>query len=321
MSHTHGLPASLYSQEGKLNLYCLHELFRHAADLVTEQLSTLHQIDVPITSGMWGGSYLIANKDGVARTNVVRLYSIVNLPQNTPLDKKENFDKLISAYQTTFQQIFQSYGLDFVDPHWGEPIPWTNKIRPTTTLQMWESKNKVAFLRAFFVWNTATWEESIIYDMVRNIKQIKSLLDINHRVQEKTSQELKFLLQDVLIIYFTLKPALNPDFIEHAQPIIDDLLNRFLAGLHDDKLIDEMYRKVYKNALVYGYEQSLAQAYGKYGLNIKKIEEWPVEKINWVPPELKETLVPHLQETFQDFKINLESKKTSAPAVPREKLN
>ncbi|SVC93277.1 uncharacterized protein METZ01_LOCUS346131, partial [marine metagenome] len=35
---------------------------------------------------MWGGQYLIANEEGKARTNVVRLYCLVNLPQNTQLD-------------------------------------------------------------------------------------------------------------------------------------------------------------------------------------------------------------------------------------------
>ena len=51
-----------------------------------------YNLDIPITAGMWGGSYLVALDDGEAKTNVVRLYSIVNLPQNSPLDEKDNFE-------------------------------------------------------------------------------------------------------------------------------------------------------------------------------------------------------------------------------------
>ncbi|MEE9259305.1 MAG: hypothetical protein V3U37_07150 [Nitrospinaceae bacterium] len=322
MTYPYGLPASLYSAEGKLNLFCLHELFKHIAGLVADQLKQQRRIDVPITAGMWGGSYLIANEAGVARTNVIRLYSIVNLPQHTPLDEKENFEHLIKIYYKTFREVFKTYGLNFVDPRWGEPIPCTNKFRPTTALQMWESNKRVAFLRAFFVWNTATWEESIIYDMVRNIKQIKELLDINTRPPRKESQELKFLLQDVLIIYFTLKPALSPDFKEHAEPIITELLDKFLGGLQDDEQIEELFQKVYSNALVYGFEEAMEGPYGKGGLNIHKVEEWPVEKINWVPEELKEKLAPYLRETFLSYKNHLDNKSSMpAASVSPEKIN
>jgi hypothetical protein len=30
-----------------------------------------HKINIPITAGMWGGSYMVANDDGQAKTNVV----------------------------------------------------------------------------------------------------------------------------------------------------------------------------------------------------------------------------------------------------------
>jgi hypothetical protein len=187
-------------------------------------------------------------------------------------------------------------------------------VRPTTTLQMWDASGRVKFVRAFFVWNAATWEESIIYDAIRNVRQLKENLDINHRPLKKAKDELKFLLQDVLIIYFTLRPALTPDFAEHAEPIAENLLNRFLRGLHDPEEIEEMYHRVFANALVYGYEEALEGPYRKDGLDIFKVEDWPVEKINWVPGELKEKLSPYLKGTFARFRENLR-KKDAAPGA------
>ncbi|MFQ5450842.1 MAG: hypothetical protein ACE5E9_09440 [Nitrospinaceae bacterium] len=315
MNAVNKLPEHLFEEDGKINLYYLHESFKGIARVAADRLQAEQQIDIPITAGMWGGSYLIADETGKARTNVVRLYSIVNLPQGSPLDDPDKFEKLIKIYHQTFRHTFFQYGLDLVDPRWGEPIPYTNKIRPTTTLQMWDSSKRVKFVRAFFVWNTAPWEESIVYDMVRNIKQIKELLDLNKRPARKTSEELKFLLQDVLIIYFTLRPAMTPDFLQHAQPVIDELLNHFLKGMRDDELIEEQFYKVYSSALVYGYEEALEGPYKEDDLDIHRIEEWPVEKINWVPQKLKERLGPYLRETFQTFRNNLEQKKQKSPPI------
>ena len=49
--------------------------------------------------------------------------------------------------------------------------------------------------------------------------------------------------------------------------------------------------------------------YKKAGLDIHSLENWPVEKINWVPDELKEKLVPPIQQVFAGFKAELEKEK------------
>lgn len=302
------MPKELFAGPRNINLYYLHETFRHAAMLVQQHLLEEWKEDLPLSAGMWGGSYLVADEIGVSRTNVVRLYSIVSLPQNTCLDDPQRFDDFIQIYRRTLQDLFGRFALELVDPHWGETIPYTNHVRPTTTLQMWDARQRVKFLRAFFVWNRAPWSEAIIYDMVRNVKQIKELLNLDHRPQKKESQELKFLLQDVLIIYFTLRPILTPDFVEHAQPIIDEAFDSFIQGLHDPERIEELYTTAYTNALVYGFEEALQGPYGRDGLDIQKVEDWPPEKINWVPEELKKTLAPALEAKFHWFRKNLKKR-------------
>ena len=309
------LPGHLYSQNQRINLYYLHNLFKEFAAHISLQMKEIHNLEIPISAGMWGGSYMVALDDGEARTNVVRLYSIVSLPQNSPLDEKENFEKLMQLYQKNFTEVFGRYGLNLVDPKWGEKIPYSNKIRPTTALQMWDTKGLANYVRAFFVWNKASWEESIIYDMIRNIKTLKELLNINTRPPKKESSELKFLLQDVLITYFTLRPALTPDFVEHAEPIINTLFEKFIKGMHTEEIIEEQYHIVYSSALVYGFEEALLEPYKKENLDVRNVEDWPVEKINYVPNELKEKLVPALQAPWKKFQMNLESKYGKANSI------
>ncbi|MBV51300.1 MAG: hypothetical protein V1244_01135 [Nitrospinaceae bacterium] len=306
MSEIPKLPERLTHDDGKFNLYHLNELYKALACKISMQISEELQEKISITSGMWGGSYLVANDEGKARTNVVRLYCLINLPQNTSLDKKENFERLMVLYHQSFSATFASYNLSFIDPQWGAPIPYSNSKRPTTTLQMWEKNNKVKFLRAFFVWNSVPWEDSVVYDTIRNIKVIKEMLDMNQRPVKRAADEYKFLLQDVLIIYYTLRGALSPDFMEHAEPIMSELLKKFLDGLHDPEVIEEEYLNLYSNAIVYGLEEALEGPYKKAGLDILTVENWPVEKINWVPQELRENLGRSLTETFASFKTNLE---------------
>ena len=309
------LPGHLYPKNQRINLYYLHNLFKEFAAHISIQMKEIHNLDTSISAGMWGGSYMVALEDGEARTNVVRLYSIVSLPQNGPLDEKENFEKLMQLYQKNFTEVFGRYGLDLVDPKWGDKIPYSNKIRPTTALQMWDSKGRANFVRVFFVWNKASWEESIIYDMIRNIKTLKELLNINTRPPKKESSELKFLLQDVLITYITLRPALTSEFVEHAEPIINTLFEKFIKGMHIKEVIEEQYHIVYSSALVYGFEEALLEPYKKENLDVRNVEDWPIEKINYVPNELKEKLVPALQAPWKKFQMNLESKYGKANSI------
>jgi hypothetical protein len=67
--------------------------------------------------------------------------------------------------------------------------------------------------------------------------------------------------------------------------------------------------------LVYGYEESLEDHYKRDGLDIKQVENWPVEKINWVPQSLRETLCPYLVNTFINFKKILEKEEAGSPPV------
>jgi hypothetical protein len=296
----------VFAEDDCLNLYHVNDLYGKVAECVSSRMRQIHSIDVPITSGVWGGTYLIADPQGKSLRRIWRLYCIVNLPQNSPLDKHENMEKLVSVYVKTFAEAFQPHGLTLDLKMWGGRLPHSNKTRPTITMHLEDANRKINWLRPIIVWNTATWEQSILYDSVRLVKELKDSLNLDKGPVLTDPKTIKYLLQDVIITYRTLEKAHSPEFLEHAEPIITDMTQTFLEGLFDPLQIRDLYHKILENALVYGYEQTLADHYSKYGLDVTRVEEWPVEKINWVPEELQAKLIPPIQNIFATFKSNLD---------------
>lgn len=295
----------VFADNNLFNLYHLNEMYQNVATEVSRRMQETHMIDIPLTSGIWGGTYLIAHPNGLARRRIWRLYGIVNLPQNTLLDKHQNLERLVSIYCDVFAEAF-SPQLQLKLKMWGGRLPFSNSAKPSLTLHMEDATDTVSWLRAFFVWNHVPWEESIIHDTVRILKEYKEFFDLKKGPVLKDPKDIKFLLQDIIIIYRTLQNACSEDFQEHANPIIAKMMERFMAGLHDSAEIIDLYETVFKNALIYGFEESLEGPFAKDGLNIQDMENWPVEKINWVPDELKEKLIPPIQQLFAGFKTELE---------------
>ena len=96
----------VFADDNLINLYHLNELYQNVATEVSRRMRETHHMDIPITSGIWGGTYLIARPNGLARRRIWRLYSIVNLPQNTLLDKHQNLERLVSIYCDVFAEAF-----------------------------------------------------------------------------------------------------------------------------------------------------------------------------------------------------------------------
>ena len=301
---------AVFTEDQRTNLYYLNDLYAKIARYVSHRLMERHKIDVTITSGIWGGTYLIADSMGKSKRRIWRMYCIVNLPQNSPLDQHENLEKLVALYHQAMAEAFKPHGLALELQMWGGRLPHSNKTRPNITIHMEDANEKVRWLRPIIVWNESTWEQSIIHDSIRLTKELKNSLNLDKGPVLTDPQEIKYLLQDVVITYRTLEKAHDGDFIEHAEPIVKDMVAQFMAGLTEPEKIRDLYKNVLNSALVYGYEQTLAGHYAPFGLDVQKPEDWPVEKINWVPDTLQEKLIPSIQELFATFKSNLEQQKT-----------
>ena len=297
----------IFTEDDCVNLYYLNELYGTIAEIVSSRMRQAYQIDAVITSGVWGGTYLIADPFGKSLRRIWRLYCIVNLPQNGPLDKHENMEKLVSVYVKTFAEAFAPHGLSLDLKMWGGRLPYSNKVRPTITMHLEDANRRINWLRPIIVWNQAGWEQSIIYDSVRLVKELKDNLNLEKGPVLTDPKTIKYLLQDVIITYRTLEKAHSPEFLEHAEPLIMEMTQTFLEGLFDPLQIRDLYHKILENALVYGYEQTLADHYSKYGLDVAQVQDWPIEKINWVPDELQAKLIPPIQNIFATFKSNLDS--------------
>ncbi len=295
----------LFRAEKYLNLFVLNNIYKQVVRSSYKQFSGNGVKEEDVSSGIWGGTYLIADESGFAKNKIQRMYCIVNLPQDKSFEDKEELKRFMEMYYQTSSTAFKPLGLDFKLEGWGDPLPYSNRSKPSLIMHLSEATGRVRWLRVFFVWNSTTWEESIIYDSIRNLKVLKELLNLDNRPIKKDSEELKFLMQDVIIVYRTLQKALNPDFVDHAEPIIKELIGHYLAGLYDSELIWELYLTVFNSALLYGMEEALEAGYAKAGLDIHKFEDWPLDKINWVPDDLKNKLIPPIQELFRGFRENL----------------
>ena len=299
----------VFTEDERINLYYLNELYADIARCVSFQLKEYHQIEISISSGVWGGTYLIADEEGKSKRRIWRLYYIVNLPQNSPLDRRENMEHLVGYYYTSITNAFRPYGLELDLNMWGGRLPYSNREKPSLTMHMVDSLEKVNWLRGFFIWNLVPWEESIIHDAIRNVKEFREKFNIKKNpIMKRDPKDIKYLLQDVIITYRTLENSFSSDFLEHAQPIIDEMTDHFLEGLFDPVLIRELFFKVRENKLIVGFEEALQESYSKEGLNVRQVEDWPVEKINYVPKGLKEKLIPPIKNLFASFKSNLDRK-------------
>ena len=307
MSNLPKASGPVFSSDHLINLFYINELYQNIGKEVCIRLKENYGLDLSLTSGIWGGTYLIAKPNGLTRRRIWRLYSIVNLQQNSPLDKQDNLEKLVAIYTDVYKEAFSPYQLELDLKMWGGTLPYSNNAKPSLTMHMEDATEKIRWLRTFFVWNKVPWEESIISDTVRIIKEYKPFFDLNKGPVKKDPKDIKYLLQDIIIIYRTLENACSEDFREHANPIIETAIKAFMEGLHEPEEINELYNMVFNNALIYGFEECLGGPFRKKGLDISKIETWPVEKINWIPDELKEKLIPPIQNIFNGFKRELEA--------------
>jgi hypothetical protein len=216
-------------------------------------------------------------------------------------------EHLVGYYYTSIINAFRPYGLELDLKMWGGRLPYSNRQKPSLTMHMVDSLEKVSWLRGFFIWNLVPWEESIIHDAIRNVKEFREKFNIKKiPIMKRDPKDIKYLLQDVIITYRTLENSFSSTFLEEAQPIIDEMVGHFLKGLFDPALTRELFFKVREKKLIIGFEEALQEVYAKEGLNVRQVENWPVEKINYVPEELKEKLIPSIQNLFASFKSNLD---------------
>jgi len=103
--------------------------------------------------------------------------------------------------------------------------------------------------------------------------------------------------------------ALSEEAKALAWPLVERIKMRFAQGMNDEEEMRELNLEAFKNGVIYGYEDALREDFAREGLDITKIEEWPVERINRVPESLKAKLIPPLKALFRKFRDNLRAAK------------
>ena len=159
----------LFRAEKYLNLLVLNDIYRQIARSSYAKFSSNGILAKDVSSGIWGGTYLIADESGFAKNKIQRMYCIVNLPQDKVFDDKEGLKRFMEEYYQITSNAFRPLGLNFKLDDWGDTLPYSNNSKPSLIMHLFEANRRVRWLRIFFIWNTTTWEESIIYDSIRNL--------------------------------------------------------------------------------------------------------------------------------------------------------
>ena len=298
---------AVFASDGRANSLYLNELFDAVAQETSARLRRRYRTEVPLTGGLWGGSWYFADEKGYTRARFRRLYSLVCVPQCAALNDADNYNLLLWHYSKVLAEAFEPYGIALEGAQWGESITYSNRRCPTISLQMWDEKKKIDYVRSFFTYNSADWEEAYLYETVRLIKQAKEVLDSKAMADPPRLEgmAIRFQLQDIVILYSTLEPVLS----EHTKaiwgPLVERIKTRFSQGMNDEEEMRALNAQAFESGLIYGYEDAIREDFAQEGLDITTIEDWPLDRINRVPASLKAKLVPPLKALFQRFRENL----------------
>lgn len=297
----------VFSPDGRANAVYLNELFDAVAKETSARLHRRFGADVPLTGGLWGGSWYFADECGYTRSRFRRLYNLVCVPQIPTLNDADNYNLVFWHYSKVLADAFKPYGIALGEEEWGESINYSNRICPTISHQMWDTNKKIDFVRSFFTYNSAEWEEAYLYETVRHIKQTKEGLDSRNMAEPPRFEgmAIRFQLQDIVILYCTLEPALSEQAKAVAGPLVERIKTCFAQGISDEDKMRALNLEAFKSGVIYGYEDAIRDEFAREGLDIAKIEEWPLDRINRVPESLKAKLVPPLKALFQGFRDNL----------------
>lgn len=301
----------VFSPDGRANAFHLNELFAGVAGETSARLRRRYGAEVPLTGGLWGGSWYFADELGYTRARFRRLYSLVCVPQNRGLEDPANLKLMFRTYANVLAEAFEPFGIALGEANGGDIITYSNRRRPTLDFQMWDANKKIDYVRCFFSYNAAAWEEAYLYETVRLIKQTKEVLDREtlSAPPKMEGMAVRFQLQDLVILYSTLEPALSEQAKADAGPLVEHIKTRFVQGMKDEDEMNALNARAFELGIIAGYEDAIREHFAREGLDITKIEEWPVERINRVPDSLKAILVPPLKALFKKFRDNLKAAK------------
>jgi hypothetical protein len=302
----------VFAPDGRANSLYLNELFDAVAKETSARLQKRYRVNVPLTGGLWGGSWYFTDELGYTRARFRRLYSLVCVPQLPSLNDAHNYNIVFWQYSKVLADAFTPFGIALEDAHWGESIPYSNRQCPLLSLQMWDANKKIDFIRCFFSYNAAQWEEAYLYETVRLIQQTKEALDSRAMVEPPRLEgmAIRFQLQDIVILYATLEPVLSEQTKALAKPLVERIKQRFAEGMNDEEEMRGLNAEAFTTGLIYGYEDAIREDFAREGLDITKIEDWPPQQINHIPETLKLKLIPPLKGIFRRFRENLKSSKS-----------
>ena len=107
----------------------------------------------------------------------------------------------------------------------------------------------------------------------------------------------------------TLRPCFDSDYVDETNAIFSELRNGFVERRLNRGFVGQLEDGGVFHDLVSSCEGTLRRYYEPEQLNIREIEEWPAEKINWVPRELARKAGGALVRRVRGFRDEIEQRK------------
>src|SRR5437899_12841886 len=153
----------VFTPDGRVNSLYLNELLDSVAKETSARLYRRYRAEVSLTGGLWGGSWYFTDECGYTRARFRRLYSLVSVPQVQALEDADNYNIVFWQYSKALADAFAPYGIALGEVEWGESSQFSNRLRPTISLQMWDAKKRIDFIRSIFSYNTSSRENELLF--------------------------------------------------------------------------------------------------------------------------------------------------------------
>src|SRR5438132_11131423 len=135
----------VFAREGRASARSLGELFDAIAKETSARLRRRYRADIPLSGGLWGGSWYFADEKGYTRARFRRLYSIVCVPQIPALNDADNYNQVIQQYINALHDGFTAYGIEMNMAQYAEPLQDSNRLRPTISFHMWDAHQQLGY--------------------------------------------------------------------------------------------------------------------------------------------------------------------------------
>ena len=109
----------VFADDNLINLCHVNELYQNVATEVSRRMRETHQMDIPITSGIWGGTYLIAHPEWLGQKTYMAALLHCQSSAKYPIGQTSKSGEIgFNLLRCVHRGIFTAVGVNFENVGW-----------------------------------------------------------------------------------------------------------------------------------------------------------------------------------------------------------